>query len=217
MPAGHITVRDPVDPTTFWVNAFGVSFALITASSLLHVDHEGRILNDSGPVRNLNAAAFAIHSAIHQARPDVTAAAHAHSLHGRAFCALQKELDPITQDSCAFYRDHAVYREFNGIIVESDESARIANTLGHRKALLLTNHGILTTGNTIEACVFWFVSMDKCCKTQLLADAAGPTVKIDEVVAVSTQKQLGTELGGWFSGRLLFDVIDKETGGDYKL
>lgn len=123
----------------------------------------------------------------------------------------------ITQDSCAFYQDHVVFREFNGVVIEAEEGAKIANTLGNKKALLLGNHGILTTGRTIESCVFWFLSLDKCCRAQLLADAAGETVKINEAVAASTFKLLGTEPGGWFSGRPLFDVIDKETGGDYKL
>jgi ribulose-5-phosphate 4-epimerase/fuculose-1-phosphate aldolase len=215
--AGHITVRDPIETDTFWVNPFGTHFSLITASQLLHVDHSGRILSDSGPLRNLNAAAFAIHSAIHAARPDVLCAAHAHSLYGRAFCALHKELDMITQDSCAFYQDHVVFKEFNGVVLQSEEGARIAKTLGSRKAALLGNHGILTIGRSIESCIFWFLSMEKCCKTQLLADAAGETVKIGEQEAKLTHKTVGSEVAGWFSGRPLFDVVDKETAGDYKL
>ena len=100
--AGHITLRDPVDPTTFWVNPFGVAFSLIKKSDLIQVDHSGKII-DGGPVRLLNAAAFMIHSAIHSARPDVMCAAHSHSIYGRSFCTLGKTLDIITQDSCAFH------------------------------------------------------------------------------------------------------------------
>lgn len=100
--AGHITLRDPVDPTTFWVNPFGVSFSLIKASDLILVDEEGHII-DGGEVRLLNTAAFMIHSAIHQARPDVMAAAHSHSIYGRSFCSLGRTLDITTQDSCAFF------------------------------------------------------------------------------------------------------------------
>ena len=100
--AGHITLRDPVDPTTFWVNPFGVAFSLIKASDLIQVDHSGNVI-DGGPVRLLNTAAYMIHSAIHSARPDVLCAAHSHSIYGRSFCALGRPLDIITQDSCAFY------------------------------------------------------------------------------------------------------------------
>jgi hypothetical protein len=100
--AGHITLRDPVDPTTFWVNPFGVSFSLIKASDLILVNEEGQVI-DGGPCRLLNLAAYMIHSAVHQARPEVNAAAHSHSLYGRTFCALGKPLDVTTQDACAFY------------------------------------------------------------------------------------------------------------------
>src|SRR3954471_7834756 len=100
--AGHITVRDPVDPSTFWVNPFGTAFRLMKASDLIQVDHDGKVI-DGGPNRMLNAAAFMIHSAIHAARPDVNCAAHSHSLHGRAFCSLGRPLDIISQDACAFH------------------------------------------------------------------------------------------------------------------
>lgn len=95
-------VQDPVDPTTFWVNPFGVAFSLIKASDLILVNEEGQIV-DGGETRLLNTAAFMIHSAIHQARPDVMAAAHSHSIHGRSFCSLGRKLDTISQDSCAFH------------------------------------------------------------------------------------------------------------------
>lgn len=100
--AGHITLRDPVDPSTFWVNPFGVSFALIKKSDLIQVNHQGKVI-DGGDVRLLNAAAFMIHGAVHEARPDVMCAAHSHSIYGRAFCALGRKLDIITQDACSFY------------------------------------------------------------------------------------------------------------------
>lgn len=100
--AGHITVRDPVEPTTFWVNPFGVAFSLIKKSDLIRVDHTGRVV-DGGEVRLLNTAAFMIHGAIHGARSDVMCAAHSHSIYGRAFCTLGRKLDIITQDACSFY------------------------------------------------------------------------------------------------------------------
>lgn len=119
------------------MNPFGLHFSLIQPSSLLLVSHDGTILPDSGPLRLLNSAAFAIHSAIHAARPHVLCAAHSHSIHGRAFSTLGKELDMITQDACAFYKDHAVYKEFRGAVLDEEEGRRIAETLGNRKALIL--------------------------------------------------------------------------------
>ena len=100
--AGHITLRDPVDPTTFWVNPWGVAFSMIKRSDLIQVDHSGNII-DGGKVRLLNTAAFMIHGAVHNARPDVICAAHSHSIYGRSFCSLGRKLDTITQDACAFH------------------------------------------------------------------------------------------------------------------
>ncbi|KAJ5684512.1 Decarboxylase NovR [Penicillium maclennaniae] len=217
--AGHITLRDPVDPTTFWVNPFGRAFSLMTKSDLIQVDHHGKVI-DGGPNRLLNAAAFMIHSAIHEARPDVLCAAHSHSIHGRAFCSLGRPLDIITQDACAFHNDHVVYKQFNGVVLAEEEGKQIAKELGDKKAALLQNHGLLTVGKSVEETVFWFVSLEKCCYAQLLADAAsagrgGETVKIDEADAAFTYKTVGTPLAGWFSGQPLFDVIHEESKGAY--
>ncbi|KAF2675187.1 arad-like aldolase/epimerase [Microthyrium microscopicum] len=217
--AGHITVRDPVEPDTFWVNPFGVAFSLIKKSDLIRVSEAGDII-EGGEVRLLNTAAFMIHSAIHQARPDVNAAAHSHSIYGRSFCTLGKELDCITQDSCAFYEDHVLYEDFNGIVLQEEEGINIAKALGQKKAALLQNHGLLTVGGSIEETVFWFVSLEKCCRVQLLADAAaagtgGATKKIRHDEAKFTYKSVGTPLAGWFSAKPLFDVIALETKEDY--
>jgi len=217
--AGHITLRDPVDPTTFWLNPFGVAFSQIKASDLIQVDHNAQVI-DGGPCRLLNAAAYMIHSAIHKARPDVICAAHSHSIYGRSFCALGRELDIITQDSCAFYNDHVLYNQFNGVVLAEIEGEQIAKTLGGAKAALLQNHGLLTVGHTIESTVFWFVSMEKCCHAQLMADAAalgrgGQTVKIDPEDAEFTYKTVGSERAGYFSAKPLFDMIHEETNGAY--
>ncbi|KAJ5240252.1 hypothetical protein N7468_004871 [Penicillium chermesinum] len=217
--AGHITLRDPVDPTTFWVNPFGKAFSQMKVSDLILVNHEGKVI-DGGPNRNLNAAAFMIHSAIHAARPDVICAAHSHAIHGRTFCALGRPLDIISQDACAFYNDHAVYRSFRGIVLAEEEGLEIAKALGNKKAILLQNHGILTVGKSVEETIYWFVSLERCCYTQLLADAAaagrgGETVKIEEADAAFTYKTVGSPKAGWFSAQPLFDVIHEETKGAY--
>ncbi|SLM37378.1 Class II aldolase/adducin N-terminal [Lasallia pustulata] len=219
--AGHITIRDPVDPTTFWVNPFGVSFSLMKRSDLIQVDHAGTVIA-GGEVRLLNSAAFMIHSAIHKARPDVLCAAHSHSIYGRAFCALGRELDIITQDACAFHNDHALYTTFNGIVLAEHEGRDIAAALGPRKAALLQNHGLLTVGQSVESAVFWFLSLEKCCQAQLMADAAaggrgGATIKVGDEEAAYTYKTIGSELAGWFSAKPTFDVLAKETGEEYLL
>lgn len=213
--AGHITLRDPVKPDHFWVNPFGVAFSQIKKSDLILVNHEGKVV-DGGPVRLLNQAAYMIHSAIHAARPDVNCAAHSHSIYGRAFCALGRPLDIITQDACAFYNDLAVYNSFRGVVLVKEEGENIAKTLGNKKAVLLQNHGLLTVGQTVEATVFWYTSLEKCCRAQLMADAAaagrgGATIKVDDEDAAFTYKAVGTPRAGWFSAKPAFDVMERES------
>ncbi|KAJ3335747.1 hypothetical protein HDU93_004553 [Gonapodya sp. JEL0774] len=139
--AGHFTVRDPEHPHCFWVNAYGQHFSLIKASDLILVNESGEVVVGNRPV---NAAAFAIHSQIHKARPDVVAAAHSHSMYGKTWASLGRKLDPISQDSCAFYEDHEVFEEYDGVVVDTDLGAKLCSKLGTRKALVLQNHGFLT-------------------------------------------------------------------------
>src|ERR1700761_1565346 len=128
--AGHITVRDPEHPEYFWVNPFGMSFNKLKASDLILVDHKGDVIEGSHAV---NRAAFVIHSRVHEARPDALAAAHTHSVHGRALSTLGIKLDPITQDACAFYEDHALYDDYHGLVNDMDEGVRLAKALGPNK------------------------------------------------------------------------------------
>lgn len=113
-----------------------------------------------------------------------------------------------------------MYKQFNGVVLAEEEGKQIAKELGDKKAALLQNHGLLTVGKSVEETVFWFVSLEKCCYAQLLADAAaagrgGETVKIDEADAAFTYKTVGTPLAGWFSAKPLFDVIHEESNGKY--
>src|SRR5215216_1871965 len=121
--AGHITARDPELLDHFWVNPLGMNFKMIRVKDLLLVNGRGEVVHGTWP---LNRAAFAIHSQVHAARPDVVAAAHAHSVHGKAWSAFRRPLDPLTQDACAFYGDHAVYDDYGGVVYDLDEGKRIA-------------------------------------------------------------------------------------------
>ena len=205
--AGHITARDPELSDHFWVNPFGMDFSQIKVSDLILVNHEGKVVEGSWPV---NAAAFAIHSQVHQARPDVVAAAHAHSIYGKAFSTLGKKLDPITQDVCAFYDDHEVFDDYSGVVLDTEEGKRIAHALGGGKAAILRNHGLLTVGQSVDEAVFWFITMDRSAQTQLLAEAAGKPVLIDHEMAKLTSTQVGTHLAGWFSFQPLYARIIAE-------
>jgi ribulose-5-phosphate 4-epimerase/fuculose-1-phosphate aldolase len=205
--AGHITARDPELLDHFWVNPFGMNFRHIKVKDLLLVDHEGTVVEGTWP---LNAAAFAIHSQIHAARPDVVAAAHAHSLYGKAWSTLQRPLDPLTQDACAFYGDHAVFDDYTGVVLDLEEGKRLAHALGDGKAAILSNHGLLTVGHTVDEAAWWFVTMERSCQAQLLAEAAGTPILIRPDVAEKTAGQTGGHRAGWSQFQPLYDQIVAE-------
>jgi len=205
--AGHITARDPEYADHFWVNPLGAPFSRISVSDLLLVNHDGDVVQGDRPV---NRAAFVIHSHVHRARPDTVAAAHSHSLYGKTFSTLGRLLEPLTQDATAFYGDHALFDDYGGVVLEHEEGARIAQALGDRKAAILRNHGLLTVGATVDAALWWFITMERSCQSQLLAMAAGDPVSIPHEQAAFTGSQVGSEGAGWFNFQPLYETIVRE-------
>jgi ribulose-5-phosphate 4-epimerase/fuculose-1-phosphate aldolase len=205
--AGHITARDPELEDHFWVNPFGMHFAHIRVSDLILVNEKGDVVEGSLPV---NEAAFAIHSRVHMARPEVVAAAHAHSIYGKTWSTLGRLLDPLTQDACAFYEDHSLFSDYTGVVYETSEGDRIAAALGQRKAIILQNHGLMTVGRTVDEAAWFFITMDRSCQSQLLAEAAGMPIKIAHESALIAQKQVGNPRVGWFQYQPLWDLITRE-------
>ncbi len=206
--AGHITARDPEQTDCFWVNPFGMDFGRIRVKDLLLVDPDGQVVAGVGTV---NRAAYAIHSAVHRARPDVIAAAHSHSLYGKAFSTLGRTLDPITQDHCDFYQDHALYDGFRGVVLDREEGDNIGAALGATKAVVLRNHGLLTVGHSVDEAAWWFVRMERCCHVTLLAEAAGTPVVIDDDAARQVFRQSGSHGAGWLQFQNLYQrVVEDE-------
>jgi ribulose-5-phosphate 4-epimerase/fuculose-1-phosphate aldolase len=202
--AGHITARDPEFADRFWVAPIGPWFGHIRVSDLVLVDHHGNILAGEGPI---NQAGFAIHSAIHKARPDVVSAAHSHSTHGKAWSALGRLLDPISQDSCFFYEQHVLFEDFTGIVLDTSEGERIAAALGDKRAAILKNHGILTVGKSVESAVAGYVAFENACQTQLLAEAAGTVKPIGHEIARHTAQQAFGGDPGAYGFRPLWDRV----------
>jgi ribulose-5-phosphate 4-epimerase/fuculose-1-phosphate aldolase len=205
--AGHITARDPELTDHFWVNPFAMNFKQIRVSDLLLVNRHGEVVEGTWPV---NTAAFVIHSQVHEARPDVVSAAHAHSIYGKAWSSLRRPLDPLTQDACMFYGDHAVFEDYTGVVLDLEEGKRIAHALAGNKAAILANHGLLTVGETVDEAAYWFISMERTCQAQLLAESAGQPQPIDPEMAAFTAGQVGHHLAGWLSFQPLYDWIVTE-------
>lgn len=207
--AGHVTVRDPEFPDRFWVNPFGKNFKLMKVSDLICVDHSGEIVEGDGA---LNQAAFAIHGQIHKARPDIMAAAHSHSMYGRTFSSLGKPLKMITQDHTMFYDDVALCSDGSGaVVLDLEVGKKMAEALGERKALIHQNHGLITTGGSVDAAVWWFISLERCCQSQLVAEAAGEPIEIPQAYCEDGYKAQGHDVAGWFQFQPFWDeLVERE-------
>ena len=210
--AGHITARDPEHTDSYWVNPFGMHFSLIKQSDLVRVDHEGNVVEGDSAV---NGAAVAIHCAVHAARPDVVAAAHAHGPYGKTLSCLEMTVEPLTQDACAFYQDVGVYDDYTGVVLDSEEGKKIGHALGGHKAVILRNHGMLTVGETVESAAWWFLTLERTAQSQLMAYAAGTPRQIRHDEATQTRGQVGFELAGWFQFQPIWQRISKDNPDIY--
>ncbi|MEM7337655.1 MAG: class II aldolase/adducin family protein [Actinomycetota bacterium] len=206
--AGHVTVRDPERPDHFWVNPFGKNFKHMTVSDLICVDPTGQVVIGDRPV---NTAAFVIHGAIHDARPDVQAAAHCHSMHGRTFSSLGRQLRMITQDHTAFYQDVALHAEDNGApVLDREAGHRLAASLGGCKVMIHQNHGLISTGGSVDAAIWNFVALERCCQSQLLAEAAGEPVEVSPELCRQGHDVQGSDYASWLSFQPWWDELMRE-------
>ncbi|KAH1707708.1 hypothetical protein KXX40_000503, partial [Aspergillus fumigatus] len=148
----------------------GKHFGMLKASDMVQVDENGQVIG--GNKTAVNVAGFMIHSAIHRARPDVNAACHAHSPAGKAWSTFGRPLDIINQDTCNFWGTQAVYNSFGGVVLGAEEGNRIADSLGQTgRVMVLQNHGLLTTGSTVDEAAYLFTLMERSCEVQLMVES----------------------------------------------
>ncbi len=169
--ANHVSVRVPGEHDAFLINAYGLLYEEITASSLIKIDHEGKILSkpDFGPGLDygVNRAGFVIHSAIHMAKPEVACVIHTHTWPGMAVSTMECGLLPNTQTSMRFAK--ISYHDFGGVVLNLDAREALVKDLGDNNALILRNHGLLTTGATIAEAFNAMHRLELSCKTQIAA------------------------------------------------
>ncbi|KAJ3764143.1 class II aldolase/adducin N-terminal [Lentinula raphanica] len=210
--AGHITVRDPVLPDHYW--------SVLYKSMLVLVGPDGYV-SPEGAQAPINAAGFYIHSAIHKARPDIKAAAHCHSVHGKAWSVFGRPVDMLVQDSCLFYENQSVYENFGGVVLSHEEGANIAKALGPKnKACILQNHGLLTLGGTVDEAVYLFGALDRLCHVQLLVEAAAannniPKTIISKEEAEFTANSLNDSRRNYLKFQLDYKLLLQETRGAF--
>jgi ribulose-5-phosphate 4-epimerase/fuculose-1-phosphate aldolase len=172
MMANHISARVPGEQGTLLINAYGMLYEEITASSLIKIDHNGKILisPDFGPLNyGVNKAGYVIHSAVHAARPDVECVIHTHSWASMAVSTLECGLLPITQTAMRFLK--IGYHDYYGVVLNLDEQASLTRDLGSGEALILRNHGALVVGRTIAEAFNWSHRLELACRSQLAAMA----------------------------------------------
>jgi ribulose-5-phosphate 4-epimerase/fuculose-1-phosphate aldolase len=183
----HISAR--IEGTDeFLINSFGLLYEEMTASSLIKVDHEGKVLAKPDLPYGVNPAGFVLHSAVHEARPEVGCVIHTHSVAGMAVSAMKCGLLPLTQTSMRFAK--VAYHDYEGVVLDLDEQARLVRDLGDCEAMILRNHGLLVVGATIPEAFNALYRLERACQSQLLAMAATDALIVPppELVA-STARQ----------------------------
>ena len=207
--AGHITVRDPENPSLYWTNPFAVEFGAVKASNLLLVDHEGTVLEGRHAV---NRAGFVLHAAIHEANPNILASAHCHTINGMAWAALGRPLDPITQTACGFYGEGqaVITEEAGAVVVDRKAGQGVAAAFGDATRIAIhQNHGLFSAGReSIEECVWWFVAAERACEIQLKAEASGHPLKlVAPDKAEHSARHLATPFAAWMHAQPMFDRV----------
>jgi ribulose-5-phosphate 4-epimerase/fuculose-1-phosphate aldolase len=165
----HFSARIP-GTDTFLLNPFGMLFDEITASSLVVVDHEGKVLGDSG--YSTNPAGFVIHGAVHMAVPQANCIIHTHSRYGTAVAMQKQGLLPASQKALTVM-GWLAYHDFEGAALDTNERPRIVGDLGERKILILRNHGLLSTGCSVGEAFVWTYRIETACRQQIDAQSGG--------------------------------------------
>ena len=165
----HVTAKIP-GTEHFLINPYGLMFDEITASSLVKIDIQGKILQDTPfPI---NPAGFTIHSAVHSARHDAHCVMHTHTLNGVAVSAQKRGVLPISQQSI-FVLSSLGYHDYEGVALRDEEKPRLVASLGANNFLMLRNHGLLTVGGSVAAAFQAMYLFEATCAIQIRAQASG--------------------------------------------
>jgi ribulose-5-phosphate 4-epimerase/fuculose-1-phosphate aldolase len=206
----HISARVPGTTDHFFINPYGLHFSEITASSLVKIDLDGNLVEESEyPV---NKAGFVIHSAIHAARHDVACVLHTHTRNGVAVSCLAEGLLPLNQFSLQFY-NRIAYHDYEGVALDLDERQRLVADIGDKRILILRNHGLLTAGRTIPEAFELMYYLDQSCGVQMdIMASGGKMLLVPGQVAEKTARQFEREdaSAGQREWPALLRILDKK-------
>lgn len=196
---GHISFRDPVEPTHFWQNPFALNFAHITTKDLLRLSFSGEVIEGSGHV---HPSGFGLHGKLYEGQPRVQAIAHSHSMYGKVWSTLGRLLDPISTESAQFHNRHVLYDSF-----AEGEAERVGQTLGDHRAIIMNNHGILTVGASVDEAAYGFIALERACQAQILAEStASGWVRLTDEHANDISARY-TPASAWLNFQPLLDDI----------
>ncbi len=208
----HISARLPGPDHHFLINPYGLFFDEITASSLVKIDLEGNILQETPYF--INPAGFTIHSAVHMARDDAHYVMHLHTDQGVAVSAQKDGLLPLSQHALIVLPKLA-YHDYEGIALNLDERERLVADLGDKQIMLLRNHGTLAVGKTAADCWAHMFYLERACKQQVMALSAGrenvliaPQAAQDEV-----RQQVSRGIGGALAWPGALRRLDRQNPG----
>ena len=174
----------------FLINPYGLMFDEVTASNLVKIDHDGKVLDDPTD-SGYNAAGFVIHGCVHEARPEINCVIHTHTRAGVAVSAMKCGLLPISQHAMRV-QQQVTYHDYEGIALYQEERGRMAANLGKTsKAMILRNHGLLALGDSVREAFEIMYYLDTACQIQVDACAGGlhnVQIMSDEAAKTATQQ-----------------------------
>jgi ribulose-5-phosphate 4-epimerase/fuculose-1-phosphate aldolase len=203
----HITVKLPGEQEHFLINPYGLHYKEVKASNLVKVDIQGNIVEDTPYVAN--PAGMVIHTAIHEARPDIQCITHTHTTAGMAVACTQEGLRSDNFYS-ALLHDRIAYHDFEGITVMDDEKPRLVKNLGSKNILILRNHGLLTCGRTIPEAFQAMWGLQRACEVQVATDSTGrDSIPVSAEVLAKTGQLMNLQAMGGPAGGLEFDALTR--------
>ena len=162
----HITARVPGPAHHILINAYGMLYEEVSASSLIKVDLEGNIIDKADHPYSVNAAGYVIHSAVHEAREDAHCVIHTHTPAGIAVSAMEEGLLPLSQTAMRFH-GHVAYHDYEGPAFNRGEKGRLVAHLGDRSAMILRNHGLLVCAASIPQAFNLIYWLEQACRIQV--------------------------------------------------
>ena len=191
----HITARVPGPEHHILINAYGMLYEEVSASSLIKVDLAGNIIDNGATDYSVNAAGYIIHSAVHEAREDAQCVIHTHTPAGLAVSAMEEGLLPLSQTAMRFH-GHLAYHDYEGPAFNRGEKGRLVEHLGNRNAMILRNHGLLVCGPSIPQAFNLIYWLEQACRIQVQTLSCQRPLHHagDAVVALTAEALSGMEI-----------------------